>query len=73
MADVDPNAPKWYVSNKYNAAAACRECTEIITHAKWCPAVNPEIYYAHTISVYTDLISEADVIFLHGLGVKWTS
>lgn len=71
LKDVSNVESCWRVSNRYNAAAACPNCTEIVRHADWCPAVNEVTLYAHECVIDPHLMVEADHIVLHGLGVSW--
>ena len=65
------NSPRWYHANRYNAKTACSYCEGVVRHAAWCPLCNPAMAYAYSILDDAGLLTMADRLILHALGVAW--
>jgi hypothetical protein len=69
MQAQDPTS--WKHSNRYNATAGCEYCQGVLQHEPWCDSQNPRVRYVHELMVGTSRLSQADHLYLHGLGVVW--
>ncbi|MGA7292917.1 MAG: hypothetical protein WBW85_10295 [Terriglobales bacterium] len=63
----------WYVSNGYNAEAACEHCGGVVRHESWCITLDPVVYYAYQIVADPSKLTVGDALILHSLGVIWGS
>jgi hypothetical protein len=62
---------KWYHSNVYNAASACKHCGGIVQHETWCSTVNSVVRYAYAAAFRAERLTSEDNLRLHALGVAW--
>jgi hypothetical protein len=66
------NQLPWSHSNQYSADSACVYCEGVIRHEPWCHEQNADVHYAYLAVAEPDLLSFADQLILHALGVAWT-
>jgi len=71
MSTSRKGSDAWYVSNRYNAEAACKHCGRVIRHEPWCIMIDPLVRYAYEILVDPSKLTLTDALILHSLGVTW--
>lgn len=54
-----------------SAAAACQHCRGVGEHEPWCITRDPGVYYAYSIVSQASMLTYADTLILHSLGVTW--
>jgi hypothetical protein len=58
-------------SNRYTADSACLHCDGVIRCEPWCATQSENVHYAFQLLSDSNLLSLADEINLHALGVTW--
>jgi len=59
-------------SNRYHAGEACEHCAGVIRHESWCLTRSALVRYAYEIVFDSNILTLADRLILHALGVNWS-
>ena len=55
-----------------STAMACQHCQGVGEHEPWCITRDPRVYYAYSIVSEASMLTYADTLILHSLGVTWS-